>query len=478
MSLLPPRHRTSMRPFAALALAGAVAGAPLCHAQPTVTPALDAAVGLTRAPVDSWRDVRALSPSLALQSPWLSVLAAGDLAAGSSALRGLGWRGTGTASTPSLGRFHLTVSGAVVSARNAALAPSPSVSSEHVRRFAGSGQLAYRRGHGGAWLGVEAFSTPAALPSGPLGGLVDTMPGGAADTTPGAARAANVLRDAHSRLSSGAWRSLGRVVAAIEVRSGITRAPPRAPVTRTLREQVGLTPDTGGLRQPIFGMVPRIVDSGGPGWARRGSDVEARLAWQHGRVALTSIAGLQLLEWRTAANGAPLARVGRRGWAGVDATIALGARMAVIASAGTRPQNHVEAMAAGAAPWGSADHARYATLALRLSPTLFTRPALPPVVRTAAAAFAVQPAGGGRYALRVRVPAARLVELSGDFTGWQPVAMRRATADLWEVVVPIVPGTHHLNIRVDGDAWRAPPGTTTVTDDFNGTVGVIVVPAG
>jgi hypothetical protein len=41
--------------------------------------------------------------------------------------------------------------------------------------------------------------------------------------------------------------------------------------------------------------------------------------------------------------------------------------------------------------------------------------------------------------------------------------------------VSMTPGTHQLNIRVDGDAWRAPPGTTTVTDDYNGSVGVIVV---
>ena len=45
----------------------------------------------------------------------------------------------------------------------------------------------------------------------------------------------------------------------------------------------------------------------------------------------------------------------------------------------------------------------------------------------------------------------------------------------WEVTLAIAPGMHCLAIRVDGDAWTPPPGVSAVPDEFQGTVGVIVV---
>jgi hypothetical protein len=34
---------------------------------------------------------------------------------------------------------------------------------------------------------------------------------------------------------------------------------------------------------------------------------------------------------------------------------------------------------------------------------------------------------------------------------------------------------HRVAIRVDGDAWTTPPGIAAVQDEFQGTVGIIVV---
>jgi hypothetical protein len=39
----------------------------------------------------------------------------------------------------------------------------------------------------------------------------------------------------------------------------------------------------------------------------------------------------------------------------------------------------------------------------------------------------------------------------------------------------IAPGMHRVAIRVNGDEWTPPPGVSTVPDEFQGTVGVIVV---
>ena len=63
-----------------------------------------------------------------------------------------------------------------------------------------------------------------------------------------------------------------------------------------------------------------------------------------------------------------------------------------------------------------------------------------------------------------------------DFTDWQPVAMRHVANDEWELAMQIAPGAHRLNIRVDGGEWRAPPGAGTAQDEFNGVVGLVVIP--
>ena len=47
---------------------------------------------------------------------------------------------------------------------------------------------------------------------------------------------------------------------------------------------------------------------------------------------------------------------------------------------------------------------------------------------------------------------------------------------MWEVVLPLTSGVHHLDIRIDGAAWIVPAGTTRAPDDYGGEVGIFVVP--
>jgi hypothetical protein len=120
---------------------------------------------------------------------------------------------------------------------------------------------------------------------------------------------------------------------------------------------------------------------------------------------------------------------------------------------------------------------RYAMLGLRVAPRFFRSRAVPVPSAPVAAAFTVEPESQGRYLVTVRVPGARQVELSGDFTGWKPISLRRVRGDEWSVALPLGVGTHRVNIRVDGGAWVAPPGMTTTSDDFAGEVGLLVVEA-
>ena len=68
----------------------------------------------------------------------------------------------------------------------------------------------------------------------------------------------------------------------------------------------------------------------------------------------------------------------------------------------------------------------------------------PPEVRPPATAFSIERAaqGSGLRVVTVRVPGARTVEISGDFTGWKPVAMQEVSPNRWEATLAIAPGSH------------------------------------
>ncbi|NNF05646.1 MAG: hypothetical protein HKN21_02685, partial [Candidatus Eisenbacteria bacterium] len=89
--------------------------------------------------------------------------------------------------------------------------------------------------------------------------------------------------------------------------------------------------------------------------------------------------------------------------------------------------------------------------------------------------FAVIDDPQGFQRLRIFSDEATQVEIMGDFTDWTPLPMKSVAYGLWEVQLVIQPGAHRVCFRVDGDAWKAPPGLTSVEDEFNGTVGLFYV---
>lgn len=79
------------------------------------------------------------------------------------------------------------------------------------------------------------------------------------------------------------------------------------------------------------------------------------------------------------------------------------------------------------------------------------------------------------YSLRVDAPDARSVELTADFTDWQPIRLRRTDRNTWEATIRIASGVHRVNVRLDGGRWIVPLGLREEQDDFGGSVGVLVV---
>jgi hypothetical protein len=156
-----------------------------------------------------------------------------------------------------------------------------------------------------------------------------------------------------------------------------------------------------------------------------------------------------------------------RTWGSVTGTAWVSSRVAIVASAGNYPVDLTQGYPGG----------RFVTLALRFgardvaeAPT-----AEMPAATPSAPVFDVRPATQGRRVLRFNAPTAKTVEVSGDFTKWQPQRLTREANGWWSVTLPVSVGTHQINLRVDGGAWIAPPGLLTSRDEFGGVVGILVV---
>jgi hypothetical protein len=151
--------------------------------------------------------------------------------------------------------------------------------------------------------------------------------------------------------------------------------------------------------------------------------------------------------------------------------------IAVVGSAGTYPVDLTQGYPGG----------RFASLGIRLGARQFMpeshtasgelrlRPAVAEPERSGATAFQVNQLQSGRRELRVLAPQAGRVEITGDFTDWQPVPLVDRGGGWWAVSLPISVGIHEMNLRVDGGAWTVPPGLTQRSDEFGGAVGVLVV---
>lgn len=85
-------------------------------------------------------------------------------------------------------------------------------------------------------------------------------------------------------------------------------------------------------------------------------------------------------------------------------------------------------------------------------------------------------AGSEDRRITIVAPGARAVEIRGDFTDWETVALSRVDETTFEVPGTVPPGVYRLVVRVDGGSWIAPGGTRSEEGEFGGRVGVVVVP--
>jgi hypothetical protein len=200
----------------------------------------------------------------------------------------------------------------------------------------------------------------------------------------------------------------------------------------------------------------------------RYTDLAAELSWRGsvfelGAVAVTR-AGSHLPSLESNANA----------WGSVSAVAWLLPRIALLASAGTYPVDYTQGFPGG----------RFASAGIRISLTPRRRPgaaaqasSIAPVpAATAVTDLQLDGAAGHSQTLRMRAPSSRSMDVSGDFTGWQPRAMTRGADGWYTLDTPLAPGTYQMNVRLDGGKWLPPPSLTTVQDEFGGSTGVLVIP--
>jgi hypothetical protein len=194
------------------------------------------------------------------------------------------------------------------------------------------------------------------------------------------------------------------------------------------------------------------------------SDLGATIERSLGKVSVSSSLGYRIGQ----SNRVEL------GWVSIGATFPINRRLLATASVGNYPADLFQRLPG----------AQFVSFGLRLpTRSRFQRRDDPvearvnPDVATDGIVLRLAAVDSSRSAqvVRVRAPASERVELMADFTEWEPVSLVRTPAGVWEITLPVRPGQHRLNVRLDGGDWVVPTNLARVTDEFGSVVGLLLV---
>jgi len=252
--------------------------------------------------------------------------------------------------------------------------------------------------------------------------------------------------EARLRLGAGRlqWLAGTRVEFAWITSSVLFRDDPRWFRTRTFRYSP--SGDTFGFRDTT---VTESADHSTFWHTAQGS-----VRWQHGLVAVGGIGGISLGEGVTA-----------RRWAQATVDLRVQPHLLLTASLGERP-------AASTAFHGRAQPhtmigVEWAPWSPRGWPVAAQRPA--------ALAWRSRTVAADHILVRVHGRDASRVEIAGDFTDWQPVALLPVRGHWWAGMLRVSPGLHRVQVRLDGGPWHAPPGLPRADDGPAGPAGTLIV---
>ena len=258
------------------------------------------------------------------------------------------------------------------------------------------------------------------------------------------------------RIETGGWRRFGDVVITISATRRNASWASMSHFSRTVSGNVAYFDTVSGSWDSIP-ETRTFNDSARIAAQHRWAETQAGLSWEGRRLAVALAMG-----GRLASRAVPAGT-----WGSANLAVRLASPVSLVLGAG----------AASNARFALDGEHRYVTLGLRLRPTSSPAPVADHATMTSASvsAFVIDSLGAGRYRLTVDAPRARRVELTGDFTNWKPVPLARGADGRWALTLALSTGTHRLNARIDGGSWIVPPGLTTMSDDFAGEVGVLVI---
>lgn len=200
------------------------------------------------------------------------------------------------------------------------------------------------------------------------------------------------------------------------------------------------------------------------------ADSQLSLSWRRGNTSLDGLIGFRV--------GDQLAALGAssRTWGSVSAVVWLKPHLAAVLSGGTYPIDPTQGFPGG----------RFVSASVRISrashravDSVVPNPAYPVATSDTSPEideFTWEKSQTRTVALRVRAPRASSVEVTGDFTNWNPVGLvQTAEAGWWSVALPLRPGKYQMNLRVNGGKWLVPPGILSMADEFGGMVGLLVI---
>ena len=189
------------------------------------------------------------------------------------------------------------------------------------------------------------------------------------------------------------------------------------------------------------------------------TDVEGSVRWEHHLMEVTVRGGQRFGDRLDVSSES-------RQWASAQAAIWVSSQLAAVAGGGREPAQPTRGLPARS----------YGSLGLMLAYWPIPRGTVPvETPESMVHGFTLRAAGSNTQRITARIGGVEKVEIMGDFSDWQPMPLIRRGRDLWELLVPVAPGVHQINLRIDGGQWIAPPGMPTLRDGFNGEVGVIVI---
>jgi hypothetical protein len=236
------------------------------------------------------------------------------------------------------------------------------------------------------------------------------------------------------------------------VTNGLDNVAASAPACAAAR---AATPEVLSTDLVAFGLVSSTA-------CRRESrvtDLEGSVRWEHRRLELTVRGGQRFGDRLDVTADS-------RQWASMSTAFWITNKVAAVAGGGREPGQPARGLPARS----------FGSLGMMLAYWPIPRGAV--LVETPASlvrAFELRPAGTALQRLTARIGGVESVEIMGDFTDWAPVPLIRRGRDQWELLIPMNPGMHHINLRIDGGQWIAPPGVPSIKDGFNGEVGVLVI---